>query len=128
MKKEQFHDLGFEQLPDGTVRMTQQSSLDDPCMVDAHPAQIIHMARVLVGAMVSPEAERIKTLERRLRGMKDRFIEFRASLPADMYAETMEFYAWMEASIYVATEYCSDLTPESTLRKINPTHLATGMQ
>jgi len=126
--KEQFHDLSFEQLPDGSVRMTQQSGLGGPSVIDANPAQIIHMACALVGARVSPEAERIKTLERRLRGLKDRFIEFRASLPADMYAKTIEFYAWMEASIDVATEYCSDLTPESTLRKIITTHLETGMQ
>lgn len=116
---EQFHDLQFEQLPDGTVRMEQHDHCGESYTIDAHPVQIIHMARVLVGAKASPDAKRIEILERRIRWLRDRFLECWAAVPRDLgaSAEATEFGAWIQASIDVATEYCADLTPEETSNK-----------
>jgi hypothetical protein len=114
--KEQFHNLSVEQLPDGTVRMTQQSGLDAPAVIDAHLTQIISVARSLVGARASPEAERIKTLERRIRWLQDRFLGCYEELPSDFAGSSpcaLQFYAWLEASCDVAAEYCADLTQEA---------------
>ncbi|HZW86427.1 MAG TPA: hypothetical protein VFF41_03095 [Gallionella sp.] len=112
--KQQFYDLKFEQLPEGAVRLEQRDN-GDATVINAHPAQLIHIARSLVGAKVSPEVQRTKTLERRLRWLYDRFLECYKVLPPDelfeRYANAQEFYTWLEASIDVAAEYCADLTP-----------------
>lgn len=114
---EQFYDLKFDRLDDGTVRLTQRDTAGEEYLVDAHPVQIIHIARSLVGARVSPEAERIKTLEWRIRWLQQRFEECNAALPYDFYDnchDSLEFAAWLDASKVVAAEYCADLTPIDT--------------
>lgn len=112
---EQFYDLKFERLEDGTIRMEQRADCET-YIVDAHPAQLIHIARFLVGARVSPEVIRIATLERRLLWLRDRFGEALAVLPSDFYdncRDWQEFDAWLDASVTVAKEYCADLTLEN---------------
>lgn len=47
---EQFHDLKFERLDDGTVRLEQWDIDGESFVIHAHPAQIIHIARTLAGA------------------------------------------------------------------------------
>lgn len=120
---EQFYDLKTERLPDGTVQLTQTDNSGNEYIINAHPAQIIHIGRSLVGARVSPEAERIKTLERRLRWLRDRFSEAFAELPSEFYDNCytpLEFDAWLHASCDVATEYCADLTPEASTKELSP--------
>lgn len=113
--KEQFHDLSFEVLEDGTIRLEQHDHAGESVIVDAHPQQIIHIARTISAArprQPDVQAERIATLERRLRWLRDRFEETRAVLPGDFYeriAEAFEFDAWLQASIDVANEHCADL-------------------
>ncbi len=113
--KEQFYDLSFEVLDDGTVRLEQRDYCGDSVILDAHPQQIIHIARTVTAT--SPKrttiaSERIAILERRLRWLRDRFEETRAAVPHDMFdrcPEAFEFDAWVQASIDVANEYCADL-------------------
>lgn len=108
--KEQFYDLSFETLADGTIRMKQHDYCGEAVIVDAHPQQLLHVARTLSADGVMPE--RIATLERRLLWLHGRFEETRAALPHDLYercASAFEFDAWLQASIDVATEFCADL-------------------
>lgn len=113
--KEQFYDLSFEALEDGTIRLEQNDYSGESVLVDAHPQQIIHIARTLSGAhprRPDGTAQRIATLERRLRWLRDRFEETHAALPRDFFddiPEAFEFEAWLQASIDVANEYCADL-------------------
>lgn len=39
-----FHDLTFERLKDGTIRLMQQSGLGEPDTIDIHPSQLRHVA------------------------------------------------------------------------------------
>ncbi len=116
--KQQFFDLSFEVLEDGTIRMEQIDYSGNTAILDAHPRQIIHIARTVSVArpkLPDAQAERITTLERRLRWLRDRFKEAHVALPSDFYevyaegSEYFEFDAWLQASIDVATEYCADL-------------------
>lgn len=113
--KEQFHDMSFEVMEDGTIRIEQRDTCGESVIVDAHPQQIIHIARtVSTTRQTQPhaQAERIATLERRLRWLCDRFKEAYATLPDDIYERcsgASEFDAWLQASVDVATEYCADL-------------------
>lgn len=113
--KEQFHDLSFEVLADGAIRMEQIDHSGNSVLLDAHPQQIIHIARTVTAT--SPKrptitAEQITTLERRLLWLRDRFEEARAVLPRDLFDcchDALEFEAWLQASIDVAKEYCADI-------------------
>lgn len=109
--KEQFHDLGFEVLDDGTVRLEQRDYCGESVLIDLHPFQLEYIARSVQPNAPNWMAERITTLERRLRWLRDRFEETRAAAPRDMYLcpEAFEFDAWIQASIDVANEYCADL-------------------
>lgn len=117
--KEQFHDLSFDALEDGTIRLAQCDHSGESVTIDAHPQQIIHIARTVSATRPQrPDstAERIATLERRLCWLRDRFEETHAALPSDLYercAEVGEFYFWLEASITVANEYCNDLSTQT---------------
>jgi hypothetical protein len=108
-----FYDLSITKLDDGTIELTQQMGIDEPTAIYLHPMQASFITN---GSPDQATSERITTLERRLLWMRDRFNECHAELPYDMFErcmETGEFYAWLHASIDVATEYCSDLTLNS---------------
>lgn len=118
--KEQFHDLSIDTLDDGTIRVEQRDNCGESVIIDMHPQQIIHIARTISAGARQPQSnilvERIATLERRLRWMRDRFDECHAALPVDIYercGDAFEFDAWLEASIDVSREFCADLTPEN---------------
>lgn len=49
MQGMQFHDLKAEQMGDGTVRLAQIDHSGNEYIIDAHPAQILHIARALRG-------------------------------------------------------------------------------
>lgn len=109
---ERFHDLGFEVLDDGTVRLEQRDYCGESVLIDLHPAQLEYIARSVQPNAPNGMVERITTLERRLCWLRDRFEETREVLPHDMSercSEAFEFGAWLQASIDVANEYCADL-------------------
>jgi hypothetical protein len=68
--KQQFHDLSFEQLEDGTVRLVQQSGMDEPNVIHLHPEQVLYVARRLCG-LKSETAEQVADLERRISVLTD---------------------------------------------------------
>ncbi len=41
---EQFHDLSFEQLDDGTIRLEQKDYCGESYIIDLHPSQLRHIA------------------------------------------------------------------------------------
>jgi hypothetical protein len=41
---EQFYDLNFKQLCDGTIRLEQKDYCGEPCIIDLHPCQLRHIA------------------------------------------------------------------------------------
>lgn len=113
--KQQFHDLSFERLEDGTVRLEQHDYSGESVIIDLHPVQLLHIARQLHSGN-GPAAERIDTLERRLRWILNRFEELKVALPVDFYercSEAWEFSAWVDASLDVVGEFCADLKPEA---------------
>lgn len=68
---EQFYDLAFEQLKDGTIHLEQKDYCGESVFIDAHPEQIKFLARRLCGW--KPEtAEHARDLERKLAVITDR--------------------------------------------------------
>lgn len=122
-----FYDLEISKLDDGTIRLEQRYGCDESAIVDLHPAQVAYIADGLPAT--APERpqpqwamERIATLERRLLWMRDRFDDCYAALPHDMCErcpEAPEFYAWLQASIDVAGEFCSDFPDAPSITPSN---------
>lgn len=48
-----FYDLEAQQFADGTVRLTQQSGIDEPSVIDLHPQQLQHLAKKI--GLIEPE-------------------------------------------------------------------------
>ena len=126
--KEQFYDLNIETLDDGTIRLEQRDYCGESAIIDLHPVQAAHIADGLpvaapyVRQMSALEADRIGTLERRLLWMCDRFDECHAVLPSDFYercGDSLEFAAWLDASITVAGEFCADFPNASSISPSN---------
>ena len=69
-----FHDLKSVQLADGTIRLTQQAGIDEPSVIDLHPAQLLHLAGIVRGKPV-PDVGIIADLERRLGVLVDKLQE-----------------------------------------------------
>jgi len=67
---QRFYDLDFAQKDDGTIRLTQVDCGEDS-IIDAHPEQILFVARRLCG-MSSATAEQVQDLERKLSVVTDR--------------------------------------------------------
>lgn len=118
MTKEQFYDLSIDTLDDGTIRLEQRDYCGESVIIDLHPVQAAYIADGMpadlperIQTQPSWITERIATLERRLLWMRDRFDECHAAIPSDMFErcpEAPEFYAWLMASVDVATEFCAD--------------------
>jgi hypothetical protein len=109
-----FYDLTILKLNDGTIRLEQQSGIDEPAIIYLHPVQAQF---VMNGSPEQSISERIATLERRLLWMRDRFEECHVVLPSDMHErcpEAPEFDMWLQASIDVAIEYCADFATQQT--------------
>ncbi len=67
---QRFHDLAFDLMDDGTVKLTQTDCGED-YIITAHPEQIAFIARRLCG-MNSANAEQVSELERKLSVITDR--------------------------------------------------------
>lgn len=124
--REQFYDLSIDTLDDGTIRLEQRDYCGESMIVDLHPQQVLRIANGLsVGthqAQPNGTAERIATLERRLCWMRDRFDECYAALPSDFYercGDSLEFGAWLDASVTVATEFCADFPDAPSIATSN---------
>ena len=65
-----FHDLTFDLMDDGTVKLTQTDCGED-CIITAHPEQIAFIARRLCGMSITT-AEQVQDLERKLSVIADR--------------------------------------------------------
>jgi hypothetical protein len=68
---QQFCDLNFEQLEDGTVRLEQKDYCGESAFIDAHPQQLAFIVRRVCG-MSEATATTIEDLERKLAVLTDR--------------------------------------------------------
>lgn len=64
-----FYNLTFNKLSDGAIRLTQTECGED-CIIDAHPEQILFIARQLCG-MKSETSQQVSDLERRIAVLAD---------------------------------------------------------
>jgi hypothetical protein len=120
----QFYDLNITHLEDGTIRLEQGDYSGDSVIIDLHPVQAAFLTD---NKPARPVSERITTLERRLRWLRDRFEECYAALPPDMHErcpEAPEFSSWLMASVDVATEFCADLNDPHPNPQDKPHHSA----
>ena len=62
---ERMHEISFEHIEDGSIRLEQQSGVDEPNMIWLHPEQLKFIARRTCG-MDSATAATVEDLERRL--------------------------------------------------------------
>ena len=62
---EQMHEISFEQIQDGSLRLEQQSGVDEPNIILLHPEQLKYITRRTCG-MDSATATSVKDLERKL--------------------------------------------------------------
>lgn len=67
---QRFHDLTFDLLDDGTVKLTQTDCGED-YIITAHPEQIAFIARRVCGMSITT-AEQVEDLERKLSVLTDR--------------------------------------------------------
>ena len=66
---QRFHDLAFDLMDDGTVKLTQTDCGED-YVITAHPEQIVFIARRLCGMSITT-AEQVEDLERKLSVIAD---------------------------------------------------------
>ena len=112
MAMTKIYDLAFE-IDGDQISLEQDVGCGDVHKVILHPIHLRHLAEQL---MPLPEP-RTATLERRIRWLRDRFLEADEALPADFVdrvADAGFFYEWLTASCEVANEFCADLTPIET--------------
>lgn len=62
---EQMHDISFEQMKDGSIRLEQQCGIDEPNVIYLHQEQLKFITRRMVG-MSETTAAQVEELERRL--------------------------------------------------------------
>ena len=62
---EQMHEISFELIEDGSIRLEQQSGVDEPNTIWLHPEQLKYITRRTCG-MNGATAESIEAIERKL--------------------------------------------------------------
>lgn len=62
---EKMHEISFGKINDGSIRLEQQSGVDDPNVILLHPEQLNFIVRRTTG-MAEIEASHVEDLERRL--------------------------------------------------------------
>ena len=62
---EQMHEISFELIEDGSIRLEQQSGIDEPNIIWLHPEQLKYISRRTCG-MDNATAASIEDLERKL--------------------------------------------------------------
>ena len=68
---EQMHEITFERIADGAIRLEQQSGVDEPNVILLHSEQLKYVTRRMCG-MDSATAARVEDLERKLSVITDR--------------------------------------------------------
>lgn len=126
---EQIGALGIKLLDNGGVELEQAVGCGDTATINLHPIHVRYLfERVGYVAPATPESVRVKTLEQRLRWMRDQFLEIDVQLPSDFFercSDASTFYAWLTSRSFVAGELTDDLSeievgqssPESDLVK-----------
>lgn len=66
MTTTKMHDLTFQQLEDGTIRLEQQWGIDDPYSIDLHPSQLRYVAEAIGLLEPSKLPEQPRALKKRL--------------------------------------------------------------
>ncbi len=106
---EKFHDLSFSRQPDGSIRLVQDDRIDEAAIIDAHPEQIVFIARRLCG--MQPEtADKVAELERRIAVLTDKLQSFacdgmfRSEL-IERCGHGFEYLAKLDAVLDLALEF-----------------------
>lgn len=106
---EKFFDLSFSRQPDGSVRLVQDDRIDEAAIIDAHPEQLLFIARRLCGK--SPEAAgKVSELERRIAVLTDKLQSivcndaFRGDL-IERCGDGFEHLARLDAVLDLALEF-----------------------
>jgi hypothetical protein len=106
--EQRMYDLKFERMGNGAVRLTQSDSGED-CIIDAHPGQILFVARQLCG-MKPDAAHEVAELERRISVLADRLGElvtadwFRGEI-IDRSSHGIEMIVRLDGLLDLAMEY-----------------------
>lgn len=103
-----FFDLAWNRQPDGAIRLTQ-TDCGDPYIVDAHPEQILFIARQLCG-MKPDDANKVSELERRLSILTDRLeglvtADWFRSQIIDRCGDGIEIVTKLDALLDLAIEF-----------------------
>ena len=105
---EKFYDLTFSRQPDGSIRL-MQSDCGEDCIIDAHPEQLLFIARRM--CWMKPEkAEHVADLERRLSVLTDKLQKivcdgaFRSDL-IERCGDGFEYLAKLDAVLDLALEF-----------------------
>lgn len=112
-----FQDLNYYQLADGSIRLEQIGYAGEAVLIDAHPEQLLFIARRLCG--MKPEtAGKVAELERRIAVLTDKLQcivckkAFRSDL-IEQCGDGFEYLAKLDAVLDLALEFDGGrLTPE----------------
>ena len=105
---QRFHDLAFDLMDDGTVKLTQTDCGED-YVITAHPEQIVFIARRLCGMSITT-AEQVQDLERKLSVIADRLEKivdadwFRNNIIKEC-GDGIEIIAKLDGLVDLAIEY-----------------------
>ena len=106
---QQFHDLNFSRLTDGTIRLEQTGYAGEAAIIDAHPEQLLFIARSLCG--MKPEtAGKVAELERRIAVLVDKLQNivcnstFRHDL-IERCGDAFEYLAKLDGLLDLAMEF-----------------------
>lgn len=105
---ERFHDLSFERLPSGSIRL-KQSAFDEDSTIDLHPEQLAFVARQLCG-MKPEKAGQVADLERRIAVLTDKLQNlvcnkaFRSDL-IERCGDGFEYLAKLDGLLDLAMEF-----------------------
>ena len=106
---QQFYDLNFEQLGDGTIRLEQKDYCGESAFIDAHPEQLKFITRRMCG-MDSATAASVEDLERKIAVLADRLERlvdakwFRNSI-VDRCGDGVEIMARLDGLLDLAIEF-----------------------
>lgn len=116
---EQFHDLAFEQLEDGTIRLEQKDYCGESVIIDLHPEQVRFIARSMAG--MKPDTTAIVAdLERKLEVLADKIGAFvcEGSIRGEIIERCgsgFELMVRLDALYDLALEFTGGIAPESQL-------------
>ncbi|HLO63486.1 MAG TPA: hypothetical protein VK165_11065 [Azonexus sp.] len=126
-----FFDLAWNRQPDGAIRLTQ-TDCGDPYIVDAHPEQILFIARQLCG-MKPDDANKVAELERRLSILTDRMeglvtADWFRSQIIDHCGDGIEIVTKLDALLDLAIEFDGGrlLPSETNMPTTPPSSRKTG--